>query len=120
MIGITNPPGRFILQIAHDVVLVNLLWCADSTVTGGAGMPDADEVPGSARVSPIAKRPKRHAAGIAGGDFQTRIARRDRIFGEPETGAEVGGLFFRHNNNDAEVFRIDHEGLAERGHWEHG
>lgn len=24
MIGITNPPGRFILQVAHDVVFVDL------------------------------------------------------------------------------------------------
>ena len=55
MIGITNPPGRFILQVAHDVVFVDLLWCADSVVTGGAGMPDADEDQGSARVSPIEK-----------------------------------------------------------------
>ena len=59
MIGITNPPGRFILQVAHDVVLVDLLWCADSVDTGGAGMPDAKEVPGSARVSPIEKKPIR-------------------------------------------------------------
>ena len=59
MIGITNPPGRFILQVAHDVVFVDLLWCADSVVTGGAGMPDADEVQGSARVSPIEKKPIR-------------------------------------------------------------
>ena len=55
MIGITNPPGRFILQVAHDVVFVDLLWLADSVVTGGAGMSDADEIQGSTRVSPIEK-----------------------------------------------------------------
>ena len=49
MIGITNPPGRFILQVAHDGVFVDLLWRADSVVTGGAGMSDADEVQGSTR-----------------------------------------------------------------------
>ena len=59
MIRITNPPGRFILQVAHDVVFVDLLWCADSVVTGGAGMTDADEVQGSTRVSPIEKKPIR-------------------------------------------------------------
>ena len=59
MIGTTNPPGRFILQVAHDVVIVDLLWCADPVVTGVAGMPDAEEVQGSARVSLIEKRPMR-------------------------------------------------------------
>jgi len=57
MIGITNPPGGFILQVANDGVFVDLLWRADSVVTGGAGMSDADEVQGSIRVSPIEKNP---------------------------------------------------------------
>ena len=57
MIGITNPPGRFILQVAHDAVFFDFLLCADSVVTGSAGMSDADEVQGSTRVSPIEKSP---------------------------------------------------------------
>jgi len=57
MIGITNPPGRFILQVAHDGVFVDLLLRPDSVVTGSAGMSDADEVQGSTRVSPIGKNP---------------------------------------------------------------
>ena len=50
------PPGRLILQVAHDVVLVDLLWCPDSVVTGGADMPDAEKVQESARVAPIEKK----------------------------------------------------------------